>query len=97
MLDHQVGRWLRTEYDTAVIRAHRGGLAQVHGAGPHPAQPAVAAYHQRHARHRAHKQFWSIEPTLPIEHPLECAPPGRPLNCHCSLEATDDALRWVRF
>lgn len=92
MLDHQVGRWLRTEYDTAVIRAHQAAdwrryMEQAHILPNLRWLPTTSA-----TPDIVHKQFWSIELTLPIEHPFWNAHrPGDRWNCHCSLEATDDA------
>ena len=37
---HQVGNWLRTEYDTAVLRARQAAVRAGEG---HPAQPALDA------------------------------------------------------
>lgn len=92
MLDHQVERWLRTEYDTAVIRAHQAAdwrryMEQAHILPNLRWLPTTSA-----TPDIVHKQFWSIELTLPIEHPFWSAHrPGDRWNCHCSLEATDDA------
>ncbi|AVM53621.1 hypothetical protein C4H11_12410 [Bacteroides zoogleoformans] len=91
MLDHQVERWLRTEYDTAVIRAHQAAdwrryMEQAHILPNLRWLPTTSA-----TPDIVHKQFWSIELTLPVEHPFWNAHrPGDRWNCHCSLEATDD-------
>ncbi|ERI85177.1 hypothetical protein HMPREF1981_02064 [Bacteroides pyogenes F0041] len=92
MLDHQVERWLRTEYDTAVIRAHQAAdwrkyMEQAHILPNLRWLPTTSA-----TPDIVHKQFWSIELTLPVGHPFWNAHrPGDRWNCHCSLEATDDA------
>ncbi|WP_315352449.1 hypothetical protein [Phocaeicola abscessus] len=92
ILDHQVKRWLRTEYDTAVIRAHQAAdwrryMEQAHILPNLRWLPTTSA-----TPDIVHKQFWSIELTLPVEHPFWNAHrPGDRWNCHCSLEATDDA------
>lgn len=86
---HQVGTWLRTEYDTAVIRAHQAAdwrqferekdilpnLRWVESTSIHPGLD--------------HKRFWgtirSIDDAFWSEHR-----PGDRWNCKCSLSSTDE-------
>lgn len=92
MLDHQVERWLRTEYDTAVIRAHQAAdwrryMEQAHILPNLRWLPTTSVKPDI-----VHREFWSIGLTLPVDHPFWNAHrPGDRWNCHCSLEATDDA------
>ena len=46
MLDHHIGHWLRTEYNTAVR------LATLRAVCRHPAEPGVDAQHQRQSGSR---------------------------------------------
>ena len=86
---HQVGTWLRTEYDTAVIRAHQAAdwrqferekdilpnLRWVESTSIHPGLD--------------HKRFWGtirpIDDAFWSEHR-----PGDRWNCKCSLSSTDE-------
>ncbi len=89
MLDHHVGNWLRTEYNTAVIRARQAtdwqrfeqyadilpNLEWMPSTSVHPGSD--------------HKAFWGT--ILPISHPFWTAHrPGDRWNCKCSLSATDE-------
>lgn len=88
---HQVGTWLRTEYDTAVIRAHAAAdwqefernkdimpnLKWMPTTSPHP--------------DGSHERYWRMGLTLPIDDPFwNEHHPGDRWNCKCSLEATDE-------
>lgn len=88
---HQVGTWLRTEYDTAVIRAHAAAdwqefernrdimpnLKWMPTTSPHP--------------EGSHERYWRMGLTLPIDDPFwNDHHPGDRWNCKCSLEATDE-------
>lgn len=88
---HQVGTWLRTEYDTAVIRAHQAAdwrqferekdilpnLRWMPSTSVHPGAD--------------HKRFWGtvrpIDDSFWSEHR-----PGDRWNCKCVLSATDDPV-----
>ena len=87
--DHQMRHWLRTEYDTAVIRAHHAAdwqqflrekdifpnLKWVQSTSIHPGAD--------------HKIFWNT--VLPIEHPFwDEHRPGDRWNCKCDLISTDE-------
>lgn len=89
MLDHHVGHWLKTEYDTAVIRARQAAdwqrfeqyadiLPNLEWMPSTSANPGAD-----------HKVFWGT--ILPINHPFWSAHrPGDRWNCKCSLSATDE-------
>lgn len=86
---HQCGAWLRTEYDTAVIRAHQAAdwlqfqrekdilpnLRWVPSTSPNPGKD--------------HRTFWNT--ILPVDDPFWTQHrPGDRWNCKCSLSATDE-------
>ena len=88
---HHVGAWLRTEYNTAVLRAHNAGDWREFMANkdimpnlrwmPTTSPDAEAT----------HRSFWEKKLTLPIEHPFWSKHhPGDRWNCKCALEATDE-------
>lgn len=89
MLDHHVNHWLRTEYNTAVIRARQAAdwqrfeqyadiLPNLEWMPSTSANPGAD-----------HKVFWGT--ILPINHPFWNAHrPGDRWNCKCSLSATDE-------
>lgn len=89
--DHYVVRWLHTEYDTAVLRAHQAAdwkrfeaetdvlpnLRWMPTTSPDP--------------DTAHRQYWEAELTLPVNHPFwKSHRPGDRWNCKCSLMQTDE-------
>lgn len=91
---HHVGAWLRTEYDTAVIRAHQAAewlefernkdilpnLQWMPTASPSP--------------EAGHRLFWEKPLILPVDDPFWSEHrPGDRWNCKCSLDATDDDPR----
>jgi len=86
--DHQMIRWLRTEYDTAVIRAHRAtdwrqferekdvlpNLEWMPSTSIHPGED--------------HRIFWGT--IRPIDDPFwNVHRPGDRWNCKCGLKSTD--------
>ena len=86
---HQVGNWLRTEYDTAVLRAHQAAdwrqferekdvlpnLRWMPSTSVHPGAD--------------HKRFWGT--VRPIDDPFWSEHrPGDRWNCKCGLSSTDD-------
>ena len=90
---HQVGSWLRTEYDTAVIRAHAAAdwqefernkdilpnLRWMPTTSPDP--------------ETTHRRYWKAKLTLPVDDPFwNEHHPGDRWNCKCSLEATDELV-----
>lgn len=89
--DHYCNRWLQTEYDTAVLRAHQAtdwlqfeaekdvypNLRWMPTTSPNPDE--------------FHKQYWRAKLTLPINHPFwKSHRPGDRWNCKCSLRQTDE-------
>ena len=90
---HQVGSWLETEYNTAVIRAHQAAdwqefvrnkdilpnLRWLPTTSPEPDDK--------------HMHYWMSRLTLPVDDPFWNEHyPGDRWNCKCSLEATDDPV-----
>lgn len=90
---HQVGSWLQTEYDTAVIRAHQAAdwrefmrnkdvmpnLRWMPTTSPDP--------------ETTHEALWQKRLNLPVDDPFWTKHhPGDHWNCKCSLEANDDAV-----
>lgn len=89
ILDHHVGHWLRTEYNTAVTRAQQAAdwkrfeenadiMPNLTWIPSTSSQPGAD-----------HKIYWGV--TLPIDHPFwNSHRPGDRWGCKCSLENTDD-------
>lgn len=88
--DHQVYHWFRTEYDTAIIRAHQAkdwrrferekdvlpNLKWMPSTSIHPGED--------------HRIYWGT--IRPIDDPFwSNHKPGDRWNCKCSLSSTDDA------
>lgn len=90
---HQVGSWLQTEYDTAVIRAHAAAdwrefernkdiLPNLRWMPTTSKEPESS-----------HRVYWQMKLTLPVDDPFwNEHHPGDRWNCKCSLEATDDPV-----
>lgn len=88
---HHVGHWLKTEYNTAAIRAHAAAdwrefernkdiLPNLRWMPTTAAEPDSA-----------HKAYWQSKLTLPVDDPFwNEHHPGDRWNCKCSLEATDE-------
>lgn len=87
---HHVGAWLRTEYDTAIIRAHQAAdwvsfernkdvlpnLQWMPTTSPTP--------------EAGHRLFWQKPLILPVDDPFWSEHrPGDRWNCKCSLDSTD--------
>ncbi len=87
---HQVGSWLRTEYDTAVIRAHQAAdwLEFEANKDIFPNlqwMPTTSVVPES-----SHQVFWSKPIILPVDDPFWSEHrPGDRWNCKCSLDATD--------
>ena len=87
---HQVGSWLRTEYDTAILRAHQASDWQefVRNRDVLPNlrwMPTTSP-----SPEAVHETFWASGLTLPVDDPFwEENHPANRWNCKCSLEATD--------
>ena len=87
---HQCGRWLRTEYDTAVIRAHQAADWQqfLDEADVFPNLEWMPSTSVKPGAD--HQVFWGT--ILPISDPFWTQHrPGDRWNCKCSLQATDKA------
>lgn len=88
---HYVGAWLRTEYDTAHIRAHNAADWQqfIRDADVMPNlrwMPTTSPTPES-----SHRAFWERKLTLPVSDPFwDEHHPGDRWNCKCSLEQTDD-------
>lgn len=88
---HYVGAWLRTEYDTALIRAHNAADWQqfIRDADVMPNlrwMPTTSPTPES-----SHRAFWERKLTLPVSDPFwDKHHPGDRWNCKCSLEQTDD-------
>lgn len=88
---HYVGAWLRTEYDTALIRAHNAADWQqfIRDADLMPNlrwMPTTSPTPES-----SHRAFWERKLTLPVSDPFwNEHHPGDRWNCKCSLEQTDD-------
>lgn len=89
--DHYCNRWLQTEYDTAVIRAHRAAdwkrYEDQSDVYPNVRwMPTTSAVPDSY-----HRQYWEAKLTLPVGHPFwKEHRPGDRWNCKCSLRQTDE-------
>lgn len=89
MLGHHVDHWLKTEYNTAVIRARQAAdwqrFEQYADILPNLEWMPSTSIHPG----ADHKDFWGT--ILPINHPFwKAHRPGDRWNCKCSLSATDE-------
>lgn len=88
---HYVGAWLRTEYGTALIRAHNAADWQqfIRDADVMPNlrwMPTTSPTPES-----SHRAFWERKLTLPVSDPFwDEHHPGDRWNCKCSLEQTDN-------
>lgn len=88
---HQVGSWLRTEYDTAVLRAHQASDWQEFERNRDILPNLRWMPTTSPSPDTLHESFWARALTLPIDDPFWMKNhPGNRWNCKCSLEATDD-------
>ena len=91
MTNHYVGPWLRTEYNTAILRAHQAAdwkhFVDEQDVFPNLRWMPTTSPQQD----PLHRQYWEKKLTLPINHPFWSEHrPGDRWNCKCSLEQTDD-------
>jgi hypothetical protein len=91
---HNVQQWLRTEYDTAILRAHQAAdwvqFNQVKDILPNLRWLPTTSVNPD----AFHKRYWEAELTLPQSHPFWTKHrPGDRWNCKCTLEATDDPVK----
>lgn len=88
---HHVGSWLRTEYNTSVLRAHAAADWQefVRNKDVMPNlrwMPTTSPDAEA-----SHRSYWEKKLTLPVDHPFwEKHHPQDRWNCKCRLEATDE-------
>ena len=92
--DHNVRHWLRTEYDTAILRAHQAAdwrqFEQVKDILPNLRWMTTTSV----TPDLVHKRYWEARLTLPQDHSFwNEHRPGDRWNCKCSLEATDDPVQ----
>ena len=91
---HHVGSWLRTEYDTAVIRAHQAADWREfeHNKDIFPNlewMPTTSP-----SPEAGHAAFWGKPVILPVDDPFwQEHRPGDRWNCKCSLEPTDTTMQ----
>ena len=87
---HQVGSWLRTEYDTAVIRAHQAADWLEFEANKDIFPNLQWMPTTSVSPESSHQLFWSKPVILPVDDPFwQEHRPGDRWNCKCSLDATD--------
>ena len=91
---HQFGPWLRTEYDTAILRARQAADWQRFERNK-DIMPNLRWVPSTSAKPGAdHRIFWGT--VLPIDHQFWSSHrPGDRWNCKCSLEATDEPAKGV--
>ena len=91
MTDHYVRSWLRTEYSTAVIRAHQAADWK-HFEDEADVLPNLRWMPTTSPdQDPLHRQYWERKLTLPVGHPFwDEHRPGDRWNCKCSLAATDE-------
>lgn len=90
---HQVGSWLQTEYDTAVIRAHTAADWREFERNKDILPNLRWMPTTSKDPESSHREYWVKKLTLPVDDPFwEEHHPGDRWNCKCSLEATDDPV-----
>ncbi len=96
-LSHYNKEWLRTEYDTAVIRAHRAADWMQFEAEKDVLPNLRWMPTTSPNADALHRQFWERKLTLPVDHPFWSKhKPGDRWNCKCHLEATDDPASEIK-
>ncbi len=93
MTSHYVGPWLRTEYNTAILRAHQAADWK-HFVDEQDVFPNVRWMPTTSPQQDPlHRQYWEKKLTLPVNHPFwEKHHPGDRWNCKCSLQQTDEPV-----
>lgn len=90
---HQCGAWLRTEYDTAVIRAHNAADWQEYQQNKDIMPNLRWMPTTSKEPETKHRSYWVRRVTLPVDDPWwNTHHPGDRWNCKCSLEQTDDPV-----
>lgn len=90
---HQCGAWLRTEYDTAVIRAHNAADWKEYERDK-DIMPNLRWMPTTSGEPEAkHRSYWLRRVNLPVDHPFwNEHHPGDRWNCKCTLEQNDDPI-----
>lgn len=93
MTDHYVDSWLKTEYDTAINRAHQAADWK------HFEEEADVFPNVRWMPTTSvtpdplHQRYWEMKLTLPVNHPFwDEHHPGDRWNCKCTLQQTDEPV-----
>lgn len=90
---HYTDAWLRTEYDTAVIRAHQAADWQEYEANRDVLPNLRWMPTTSPLPDGEHRVFWESRLCLPVDDPFWSRHrPGDRWNCKCSLEPTDDPV-----
>lgn len=93
MTNHYVGPWLRTEYNTAVLRAHQAADWKHFEAEQDVFQNLRWMPTTSPQQDPLHRQYWENKLTLPINHPFwDEHRPGDRWNCKCTLAQTDEPM-----
>lgn len=91
--NHYVGSWLKTEYDTAIIRAHQASEWQEFEASKDIFPNLRWMPTTSPSPEVMHKGFANAKLTKPVNDPFwEHHHPGNRWNCKCSLSATDEPV-----
>lgn len=89
IVDHQVGRWLRTEFDTAVKRAHRAAemrqFMEEADVFPNIEWLPSTAVNPRESHMPFYHRIWPIDDPFWEKHK-----PGDEWGCQCDWRATDE-------
>ena len=93
MTNHYVGPWLRTEYNTAVLRAHQAADWKHFESESDVFKNVRWMPTTSPQQDPLHRQYWEKKLTLPINHPFwEKHRPGDRWNCKCTLQQTNDPV-----
>ena len=87
---HHTVSWLRTEYDTAILRAHQAADWQEFERNRDVLPNLRWMPTTSPSPEAVHESFWASGLTLPVDDPFWVTNhPANRWNCKCSLEATD--------
>lgn len=90
---HQCGAWLKTEYDTAVIRAHNAADWQEYERDKDIMPNLRWMPTTSKEPETKHRSYWLRRVNLPVDDPWwNEHHPGDRWNCKCSLEQNDDPV-----
>lgn len=90
---HQVGAWLHTEYNTAVVRAHAAADWQQYLRDKDVMPNLRWMPTTSSTPELTHRKFWNAKVNLPVDHPFWTKHyPGDHWNCKCTLEQNDDPV-----